>query len=114
MEPSPICGYLIQDGSIVRLLQIDQQPGRILDRVLERDEERHCLTPIDQAVIVGQRQIHHRADHYLPIADHRAVLDAVEAERFWAGLREQTDSFFAAKFGITRRGFGASSAPAGM
>jgi glycolate oxidase FAD binding subunit len=24
------------------------------------------------------------------------VVDAVEAERFWAGLREQTDSFFAA------------------
>ena len=40
----------------------------------------HRLAAVDQAVVVGQREIHHRADHDLAVAHHRAVLDAVQAE----------------------------------
>src|SRR3546814_6565805 len=37
-------------------LQIDQNPRRILDRVLERDEEGHRLAAVDQAVVVAERE----------------------------------------------------------
>src|SRR3546814_21044537 len=43
-------------------LQIDQNPRRILDRVLERDEEGHRLAAVDQAVVVSERELHHRTD----------------------------------------------------
>src|SRR3546814_3707193 len=37
-------------------LQIDQNPRRILDRVLERDEEGHRLAAVDQAVVVRSEE----------------------------------------------------------
>src|SRR3546814_8023500 len=39
-------------------LHIDQNPRRLLDRVLERDEEGPRLAAADQAVVVAERAIH--------------------------------------------------------
>src|SRR3546814_6654264 len=43
-------------------------------------KEGHRLAAVDQAMIVGKRKIHHRADHDLSVAHDRPVLDAVHAK----------------------------------
>src|SRR3546814_7602980 len=60
--------------------KVDQQPCRVLDRFLHADKEGHRLAAVDQAMIVGKRKIHHRADHDLSVAHDRPVLDAVHAK----------------------------------
>src|SRR6266568_2183282 len=70
-------------------LQIQHQPRRVFQALLDADQERHRFLAVDHAVIVGQRQIHHRAD-LDPAADrHRAFLDLVHAEN--GGLRRVQD-----------------------
>ena len=58
-------------------------------RVLDVHQEGHGLLAVDDAVVVGQREIHHRPRHDLAVADHGALLDAVHAEN--AGLRRVED-----------------------
>src|SRR3546814_20480533 len=58
----------------------DLQARRVLDRLLDRLQERHRLAAVDQPMVIAEREIHHRADHDLAVADGRAILDAVEAE----------------------------------
>jgi hypothetical protein len=57
-----------------------QHPRGILERFLDRDERQHRLTAIDDAVIVREREIVHRADDDLPVLDHRPVLGRMHAE----------------------------------
>ena len=52
-------------------------------------KEGHGLAPVDDPVVIGQRQIHHRADHNLVVDHHGALLDLVHAEN--AGLRRVQD-----------------------
>ena len=47
-----------------------REPRRILQRFLDAHEEGHRLLAVDDAVIVGEREIHHRADFDLA-ADRR-------------------------------------------
>ena len=61
-------------------LQINQQAGGVFDRFLDRLQCSHRLAAVDQAVVIAERQIHHRADDDLAVADDRAVFDAVQAE----------------------------------
>src|ERR1700754_2113214 len=69
--------------------EIEHQSRRIFEAFLDADQERHGFLAVDDAVIVGQRQIHHRA--YLDLASDRdrAILDLVHAEN--SGLRRIQD-----------------------
>src|SRR6185436_802781 len=73
-------------------LQPQQQELGLLDRELDRDEELHRLGPVDEPVVVGESEVHHRADsdlsRILRVFD-RAVLDGVHAED--AGLGRVED-----------------------
>src|SRR5438045_2540827 len=71
--------------SPVEGLQIQHQPSRVFQNVFHLDQERHRLAAVDDTVIVGQREIHHRP--YLDLAGnhHRPLLNLVHAEN--AGLR---------------------------
>src|SRR6266849_5565471 len=62
------------------LLDVEDQPCRILERFLHRDERQHRLASVDDAVIVRERQVIHRPDHDLAVLDDRAVLGRVDAE----------------------------------
>ena len=61
----------------------------ILDAFLDAHQEGHGLAAVDDAVIVGERQIHHRPDLDLVADRHRPLLDLVHAED--AGLRRVQD-----------------------
>ena len=56
---------------------------------MTRLQERDRFAAVDEAVIVGQRDVHHRADDDLAFAGHGAVLDRVHAED--AALRRIDD-----------------------
>ncbi len=43
-------------------INIEQQPRRVFKRLFDADEEGHRLLAIDDAMIVRQGEIHHRAD----------------------------------------------------
>src|SRR4029079_11752455 len=58
----------------------EQQPGRILEGILDGDQELHGLAAVDDAVIVGQRDVHHGPHHDLAIDHHRAFLGRVHPE----------------------------------
>src|SRR5882672_1529777 len=60
--------------------QIQHQPRRIFQAFLDAHQESHGFLAVDHAVIVGQRQIHHRADLDLAADNHRPLLDLVHAE----------------------------------
>src|SRR5260370_3726305 len=61
--------------------QIQHQPRRILQALLDTHQERHRVFAVDDAVIVGQRQIHHRAYLDLSTDRDRAILYLVHAEK---------------------------------
>src|SRR6267142_2628204 len=69
--------------------QIQHQPRRIFQAFLDPHQESHGFLAVDHAVIVGQRQIHHRADLDLAADHHRTLLDLVHAQN--AGLRRVED-----------------------
>src|SRR5438128_1919704 len=52
----------------------------ILELVLDIDEEQHRVLAVDDAVVVGQRDVHHRRGDDLAVLDDRALLDGVHAE----------------------------------
>src|SRR5688572_33403818 len=41
---------------------LDQHRGRIFDELLHAYEEKNGLLPVDNAVVVGERDVHHRPD----------------------------------------------------
>ena len=59
--------------------QLQQHLLRLLDEGLDPLEEVDRLAAVDEAVVVGEREVHHRAHHDLPVLDHRAVDDVVHA-----------------------------------
>ena len=63
----------------------NEHPGWVLDEVLDLHEELHRFATVHDAVIVAERQIHHRLDDDLPVDRHHAVRDLVQAEN--ANLR---------------------------
>ena len=58
----------------------EHEAGRILEGLLDPHEEGHGFLAVDDAVVVGEREIHHRPGHNLPVAHHWALLDPVHAE----------------------------------
>ncbi len=65
------------------------KPRRILQRLLDADEEGHRFLAVDETVIVGQSEAHHRPDLDLAADHHRPFLDLVHAKN--AGLRRVED-----------------------
>src|ERR1700680_503912 len=61
-------------------LEVDHEPRRILDDFLDPHQEGDRLAAVDDAVVVGQREVHHRPRHDLALARHRPLLDAMHAE----------------------------------
>src|SRR5690606_15036827 len=68
---------------------VEEQPLRILDAVLDAHEELHRLTSIHQPVVVAEGQEHHRTDDDLTVPRHRPLDDVVHPED--AGLRRVED-----------------------
>src|SRR3569623_2769719 len=60
--------------------EIEHQARRSFQALLDAHQEGDGFLAVDDAVIVGQRQVHHRADLDLAADDHRALLDLVHAE----------------------------------
>ncbi len=60
--------------------KIQRQFFRVFDAFLHFDEESDCFFPIDGAMIVAERQIHHRADFYFPVHGNGPRYDFVHAE----------------------------------
>ena len=68
---------------------LDQHARRVLDAFLDALQEGDGFAAIDDAVVIGQRDIHHRANDHLAIARHGTILNGVQAED--AGLRRVHD-----------------------
>ena len=63
----------------------EEGEGGIFDELLDGDEEGDGLFAVDQPVVVGEGEIHHRPDFHLAIDGDRTRLDRVHAED--GGLR---------------------------
>src|SRR6185503_21032609 len=59
---------------------LQDQASGIFQGVLYRHEEQHRLAAVDDAVVVGEREVVHRPDNNLAVLDHGAVLGRVHAE----------------------------------
>ena len=66
-----------------------RSPSRIFDRFLDPDEEGHRFLAVDDPVVIGQRQIHHRPDLDLAGDRDRPFLNLVHAQN--GGLRRVDD-----------------------
>src|SRR5262249_50862813 len=64
--------------SLTKTSNLQQQPLRLLDALLYAHKEQHRLAPVDQAMIVRQRHVHHRPHHDLVVADDGPLLDRVQ------------------------------------
>ena len=60
--------------------EIQHQPLRVFEAFFDTDEEGDRFLAVDDAVVVAQSQIHHRADGDLTADDHWTFLDLVHAE----------------------------------
>ena len=75
-------------GSSVPQISISIRIGSSMTSLMRlRNVDRFAA--VDEAVVVGQRDVHHRADDDLAVAGDRAVLDGVQAED--AALRRIDD-----------------------
>lgn len=63
----------------VRHLCEEHLPG-VLDHLLDLDEEGDGLAAVEDAVVVGQGEVHHGADLDLAVDGDGLVLDGVQAE----------------------------------
>lgn len=57
-----------------------QHLPRVLDKLLDLDEESDGLPTIKQTVVVSQGEVHHRSDFNLAVDGDGLVLDGVETE----------------------------------
>ena len=67
-------------------IPLQQHAPRVLDVLLDLDEELDRFPAIEQTVVVGESKVHHGPDLDLAIDGNRPVLDGVEAKD--GGLRE--------------------------
>lgn len=61
-------------------LSLQQQPLRVFHQFFHPHQERHRLAPVDNAMIVGQGDVHHWANDNLPVERHRTFLNLVHAQ----------------------------------
>src|SRR6266513_2753023 len=84
IEIPPLPGPLLQtsrggEGEELSLY-FEQHSGRILDGLFDATEAGDRLASINEAVIVGERYVHHRPNHHVSIASHGPFLNGVQAE----------------------------------
>src|SRR5262249_54242441 len=60
--------------------QIQHEPRRILEHLLHPYQEQHGFAPVDDAVIIAQREVHHGPRLDLSGNYHRPLLDLVHAK----------------------------------
>src|SRR5690606_29192832 len=70
-------------------LHLEQDACGVRDCVLDAFEERAGLASVDEAVVVRQRQVHHRPDDDLTVERDGSLLDSVHPQD--AGLRRVDD-----------------------
>src|SRR5690606_6624161 len=68
---------------------VQQHACRVFQQILDGHQEADCFLAVDQTVVIGQGQIHHRQDDHLTIHGHRALLDLVHTQN--GGLRRVYD-----------------------
>src|SRR3954447_23211205 len=85
MRPLSITGRKSTTPSYPSQLQVEKRALWIFQVLLDADEERHRLAAVDDPVIVGECEVHHRADDDLTIERDWALLDFMHAEnaRLW-------------------------------
>jgi len=67
---------------------LEKSEGGIFDEFFDGDEESDRLFSVDQAVIIGKGEVHHRPDFHLISDGDGALLDGVEAENGGLGRVE--------------------------
>ena len=77
--PSPT-DLTVTDHNRIAMLNLQQHATGILDELLDLDEELHCLPAIQQTVVVGQCQVHHRPDLNLSVDGDWLILDGVKTQ----------------------------------
>ena len=73
-------GWVAARLSRRKRLKVEDEALGVLDGFLDAHEEGHGLFAVDQPVVVGEREIHHRPRHDLAVAHHGALLGTVHAE----------------------------------
>ena len=76
-------------GPIPACSDVEQDPGGLLDAFLDPHQEGHRFTTVDDAVVIGECDIHHRPDLDFVVNCYGPSLDFVHAED--AGLRRVED-----------------------
>ena len=93
MKPSSRCSGLSFTAPLpliaATLSDFQHQPFGVLDALLDPDQEADGLAAVDDAVVVGEGQVHHRPDDDLVVDGDRPLLDRVHAED--AALRRVED-----------------------
>src|SRR5206468_2223098 len=56
-------------------LHFEHQPCRVFQRLLDSHQEADRFLPVDHAMVVAQRQVHHRPNLNLVADRHRPLLD---------------------------------------
>ena len=70
------CRYSIAEAAPL----VDRHRAGIFHQLLHAHEEQHGLLAVDDAVVVRQRDVHHRPDLDLAVHRDRAILGLVQAE----------------------------------
>ena len=78
MQSSDRCGLSCHDKT--RDLYFDQNPGGILEQVFQAFEPGDGFAAVDEAMVVGESDVHHRANDDVAFASDGPVLDGVQAE----------------------------------
>src|SRR5260221_10843317 len=69
-----------KESSSLPFLALQQQPCRILDAILNSDEERYGFLAVHHPMVVAQSQVHHRTDLDFVADSHWTVLDLMHAQ----------------------------------
>jgi hypothetical protein len=61
-------------------MTLQEHPPWVLDVILDLNQKLHRFPTVQQAVVIGQSQVHHRTNHNLPVDDNCLLLNGVQAE----------------------------------
>lgn len=64
----------------MRYLILQQHTPRVLDILLDLDQELYSFSSVEEAVIVRKGKIHHRTDFDFAIDSHGTFLDRMKSE----------------------------------
>src|SRR5687768_18586850 len=80
-KEKPALPFAIErEARSLRYLHPKQHAMRVFQLVLDVDQEQHRVLAIDDAVVVGQRDVHHRRSDDLAVFNDGTLLDGVHAQ----------------------------------